>query len=54
MIEKYSEKDKKKMAALMGALVDLLVYDLEKQKDGVKMDDFVECISDFMEFNYNI
>ena len=30
MIEKYSEKDKKKMAALMGALVDLLVYDLEK------------------------
>ena len=36
------------MAALMGALVDLMVYDLEKEKDGVSMEDFEECIAEFM------
>lgn len=34
--------------------VDLMVYDLKGEKDGVCEEDFEECLSEFLIHNYNI
>ena len=47
-MEGLEKDDVSKRAALMGAFVDLMTYDLEKQKEGVSMEDFQECAYEFM------
>lgn len=34
--------------------VDLMVYDLKGEKEGVSTDDFEECFSEFLVNNYNM
>lgn len=53
-MQNVSPVDRAKRAVLMGALVDLMVYDLAKENEGVSLDDFEQCIMDFMLEHYNL
>ena len=53
-MQNVSPSDRAKRAMLMGALVDLMVFDLSKENEGVSLDDFEQCLMDFMLEHYNL
>ena len=54
LIENDSDKNLKLRVKLISMFVDLMVYDLKGEKDGVTTDDFKDCLEEFLSSNYNV
>ena len=46
-------KDKRKRVCMISLWTDLMVYDLERRKEGLSADDLANCLDEFMLDNYN-